>query len=268
MARHSIALFALAAAGLSGCPAEDAEGPSDRERYQDSATLSATDPAAAAAMCVDIGDMALRGECTVFAVRALGKIKGDTDAVCATLQGAADPWWHELCVFEAVDASGRSGDEAISRCAHSGQFLERCLAHALGREASRELRASYPPGTEADFMAWAQQRMEHYGLVGLTRQPLAQEYTARALADRARDASPPGSWVPWSLARCGGLPEPVCEEGYRKYLRMARGPRDGASICGGDLTAETVAAAGLPAWEPDVEGLALGVWGKLCKTGR
>ena len=59
--------------------------------------------------------------------------------------------------------SSDSKNGAISACQRSGEFIERCLSHALSRHADRDWR-SVPLGKEHEFLTWLEEQIPIYGL--------------------------------------------------------------------------------------------------------
>lgn len=253
-------LFGCCALLLAGCSGT-AEPPSDQEAYREALALGETDPAAGAAACAGIGEVALRDECLLFAARALAQARGEAAAVCADI---ATVETRGACILEVVDAMALTGEEARVACTYAGHMQERCLSHAIQRELSREARR-FPPGQEQAFEEFVAERVVAMGLRS-TRPDYAGEQAARLIARRR---SRQGPQPPFSMAECGSASAAVCQEAYRVILRERMQGSDLAEvICTAPLTVEAVEAAGLPAWEPDAAALAEAAWAQTCKEER
>lgn len=251
----------LLAATLLACGGGAPEASSDETAYREALALGETDPAAGAQACGSIGDVALRDECLLFAARALAKARGEAAAVCAEIQTVET---RGACILEVVDAMALTGEEAQAACAHAGPMQERCLSHAIQRELSREARR-YPLGEERAFEAFVAERVTAMGLQS-TRPDYPGEQCARLIARRRGRQGPQ---PPFRLAECGTASASVCQEAYRVILReRLQGGSLAQELCAAPVTAEAVAAAGLPAWEEDAAALAEAAWAQTCKEAR
>lgn len=262
MSRSAVTTALLGGLLLAGCPSEAPPDAVtlDRQAYAASAGLLASDPAAAAAKCAEISDTVLAGDCATFAAKAMAKRKLDPLPVCA---GIRHTGWQQVCYFECVDAAGLYGDTAVKACDRAGGFRQRCLSHALGREADREWR-TVPAGQEAAFLAWLDQRMPAYGL-DTSVENIPRDFLAKRIAQRVAAGSQPGAPRRFSRADCGDIPAETCKEVYRFYVRKLFRQQDMRALCSQSLVRETVEAAGLPGWEDDFAEHAPEMWVRLCR---
>jgi hypothetical protein len=253
-------LFAITA--FLAC-AEDAPldpAAADRLAYTRSATLTSTDPAAAAAACLEIEDLVLEGECATFAAKHLAKAKLDPLPLCEQVGHAG---WQQVCFFESVDAAGLTGETAVAACRRAGEFRQRCLSHALSRESDRDWRR-VAAGREREFLDWIEGRMVVYGLD--TRiENIPRDFLARRVANRlaaqAKGQKPPR----FSVQECGDVPADTCSQVYRQYVRLVYKRQDVQTLCQSSITREAVEATGLPGWEDDFQGSVSTIWVRLCK---
>lgn len=132
-------LWLLGLACQTGSPSVDSRL-LDRSLYQQA--LREPDPERAIALCEQISDRPLRGECVVFEAGEYLQAGGDGYSACRRLE---DDSWQAVCIFEMVDAGKLRGEEALRVCKDTGPFIERCLAHALQREENA-LARQFPAG--------------------------------------------------------------------------------------------------------------------------
>jgi hypothetical protein len=233
----------------------------DRQAYAASASLLATDPAAAAGKCAEISDTVLAGDCATFAAKAMAKRKLDPLPVCESIRHTG---WQQVCFFECVDAAGLFGDQAVKACDRAGGFRQRCLSHALGREADREWR-TVAAGQEPAFLAWLDEKMPAYGL-DTTVENIPRDFLAKRIAQRvAAESQGGGRPRRFSRADCGDIPRETCNEVYRFYVRKLFRQQDMRALCSQSLVRETIEAAGLPGWEDDFAEDAPEMWLRLCR---
>lgn len=164
---------------LLGCLSPPPEDPAltDARAYADA--IKEADPQRALALCGQITDVSMNGECTMFAARQIARSGGNATPICQGLSQG----WREVCLFEIVDSSGLRGEAAAIACKDTGGFKERCLAHALQRE-ERPISEQFPPGREAEMMAHIRTRVTLYGLDGITEEAIDEKMTARIITER------------------------------------------------------------------------------------
>jgi hypothetical protein len=245
---------------LLGCLSPPPEDPAltDSRAYADA--IKETDAQRALALCNQITDVSMNGECTMFAARQIAQTGGNATPVCEGLRQG----WREVCLFEIVDASGLRGEAAASACQGTGGFKERCLAHALQRE-ERPISEQYPPGQEAEMMAYIRTRVTLYGLDGLTQEAIDEKMAARIITERVLRSGRPRGTLPMSRSFCGTASDAVCVESYRIYVTKAGGPGRVPKDCTLPMNPERVSAVGLPTWTAEFQPLADEAWGHLCK---
>jgi hypothetical protein len=231
----------------------------DQSLYQQA--LRETDPERAIALCEQISDLPLRGECVVFEAGEYLKAGGDGSSACLRL---GDANWQAVCLFEMVDAGKLRGEEALRMCKDTGPFIERCLAHALQREENA-LARQFPAGQEGALQAHIGDLLKTYGLDAISEEPIDAIITGRIIADRFRRS---GRDRLFSLAVCGTANEVACVEAYRVVVmtggRDARAPSD----CTPPIDRDQVSALGFPVWEDDAQGIADQVWAHQCRRAR
>lgn len=231
----------------------------DREAYAASAAALASNAAQAAEHCSRIREDRLHGECATFAAKEMGKQRLDGLALCATVRHDG---WGQVCSFEAADGAGLIGDEALAACDRSGEFLERCLSHALSRHADRDWR-SVPLGKEAEFLSWLEEKIPYYKLEN-GYQDVRKDFLARRIAERVRRAVA-GQPRQFTTTGCGAAPAATCSEAYRYLVRGAQAAQDVSSLCSDALTPERLAAAGMPVWTDGDPAVVAGLWDVLCR---
>ena len=225
------------------------------------AAIKETDPQKALALCQQITDTSMHGECTMFAARQVASSGGDATAIC---NGLVENGWRQVCRFEVVDASGMRGEAAASACAGTGPFKERCLAHALQRE-ERPISERFPPGKEAEMMAHIRDRVSLYGLDGLTEEAIDEKMTARIITDRVLRAGRPRGMMPMSRRHCGTATDAVCIEAYRIYVTKVGGPGKVPKECTIPMDPFKVSALQLPTWTEEFQPLADEAWLQICR---
>ena len=246
---------------LLGCLTTPPEDPGVTDARAYAAAIKETDPHRALALCEQIEDTSMNGECTMFAARQLAKNKGDAMAVCDGMRAVG---WQQVCRFEVVDASGLRGEQAVAACADTGGFKERCLAHALQRE-ERPISQQFPAGQEAEMMAYIRERVTLYGLDELTREAIDEKMAARIITERVLRAGNPRGSLPMSRSLCGTATDAVCVEAYRIYVTKVGGPGRVPRDCSIPMDTHRVSAMRLPTWTEDFQALADITWGQLCK---
>lgn len=237
---------------LLGCGTQ-----TDAERYL-KATASPDNPAA----CDAITDRWLAGECQAMAAAEIAEA-GDVDsalAVC-TEMSTDDPWQDE-CFFLISDRIIASGLQAAAICARAGRYQDRCLGHAFGREG-RALLKEMTPGEERaayrELRAMSQGYFDDPQTAGKKLWHLMVEFIA------SRDIE-----APFSAATCGGLAENLCRTGFltriRFSVRDARGTEQTLHELCEELpvTLEAAEAAGVTAWEPDIDRVVQSAWRQFC----
>lgn len=246
---------------LLACTGEPPEDPAVTDNRLYTQAITEADPQQALVLCRQITEVSMHGECTMFAAKQVAQAKGNAVAICDELD---DVGWQQVCLFEIVDASGMSGEEAVSACARTGSFQERCLAHALQRE-EMGISRNFPPGKEAEMMAHIRERVTLYGLDGLTEEAIDEKMAARIITERVLRAGMPRGSVPMSLSLCGTATEAVCVEAYRIYVTKVGGPGRVPKDCSVPMNVERVRAVGLPTWVEEFQPLADQAWRHLCK---
>ncbi|MCB9794580.1 MAG: hypothetical protein H6741_17830 [Alphaproteobacteria bacterium] len=85
---------------LSACGDEPVDGIEEARRYAEATRLAAEDPAAARAICAQLSEERVRGECTIYTLdlQAIEDPHGALE-VCASLEG----WVRGECVFIVTD---------------------------------------------------------------------------------------------------------------------------------------------------------------------
>lgn len=248
-------LFLAACFGSS----EPTSASQDRDAYAASAAALSTNAALAAEHCSRIEDDRLHGECATFAAKEMGKQRLDGLALCATVRHDG---WGQVCSFEAADGAGLIGDEALAACDRSGEFLERCLSHALSRHADRDWR-SVSLGQEALFLAWLEEKIPYYRLED-GYQDVRRDFLARRIAERVR-RSAAGEPRQFTTATCGTAPAATCSEAYRYLVRGSKAAQDVSALCTAPLTPERLAAAGMPVWTDGEPATVAALWDVLCR---
>lgn len=245
---------------LLGCLSPPPEDPAltDARAYADA--IKEADPQRALALCGQITDVSMNGECTMFAARQIARSGGNATPICQGLSQG----WREVCLFEIVDSSGLRGEAAAIACRDTGGFKERCLAHALQRE-ERPISEQFPPGREAEMMAHIRTRVTLYGLDGITEEAIDEKMTARIITERVLRSGRQRGAQPMSLSLCGTATEAVCVEAYRIYVTKIGGPGRVPKDCSLPMNTQRVSALGLPIWTEDFQALADQTWSQLCK---
>lgn len=228
----------------------------DREAYAASARALAQDAQEAARLCLTIQDPVLQGDCATFTAKQMAGQRLDPLPLCAAVTHAG---WKQVCYFEASDGAGLVEDAAIEACQRSGEFIERCLSHALSRHADRDWR-TLALGQEDDFLAWLEEQIPRYGLES-GHQDVRKDFLARRIADRMRK----GSAGAFSSASCGDAPPATCAEVYRYLVRGAARDTDVTALCAQPITDARLSAAGLPTWPDGDPAVVADLWGRLCR---
>ena len=246
---------------LLACPQDPPDNPQLNDRLAYAQAIGEDDPRAALALCDQIEDVSMHGECSMFAARAIAQQGGDGEAVCEALPTLA---WREVCFFEIVDASGTRGENALKACQRTGAFKERCLAHALQRE-ERNLMLRFGAGQEAELMAYIREQTGSYGLADITEEAIDVKIAARIMAQRvmSRSQGRPLSDIVFTRADCGTATDDACVEAYRILVTKAGRavPRD----CSPPMEVARIRALRLPTWSEDFQPLAERTWAHLCK---
>lgn len=229
----------------------------DQQHYQQA--MAETDPQRAVALCEQIEDVPLRGECVVFEAGELLRAGGDGYSACGRLENSD---WQSVCYFEMVDAGKLRGERALRTCQRTGAFVERCLAHALQREEN-ELSQQFPAGQEAELQAHIRGMLQRYGLGEHTEEKLDVTIAGRIIADRFRRG--PGLSEPFERAACGSADDAACVEAYRVLVLRAGGQGRVPEDCEPPIQVEQVAAMGLPVWSADAQAIGDAVWLHLCR---
>lgn len=250
---HLLLVFSLVACDQ---PAEPSTHTLDRERYSESARTMKQDVEKAAALCLQIEDTVLQGECATFAAKRLAGQRFDPLPLCAQV---VHKGWQQVCYFEASDGAGLVGEEAISACGRSGEFIERCLSHGLSRHADRDWR-NVALGQEGEFLAWLEVQIPLYGLQD-GFQDVRKDFLARRIADRLRRSNQ----AAFSTAACGEAPADTCAEVYRYLVRGASRELDVATFCAQPITDEALAAAKLPTWPDGDPAVVADLWSRMCR---
>ncbi len=249
----------LALAGCLGATEPSSEA-LDRGRYTASTRAMGTDPAEAARLCLDIGDDVLQGECITLAAKEMAGKRLDALPLCDQVR---HPGWAQVCTFEVADGAGLIGDEAIAACQRSGEFIERCLSHALSRHADRDWR-TLDAGQEGAFLAWMDEQIPHYGLEqGF--QDTRRDFLARRISERVRREAPGGQPRSFSMADCGEAPADTCAEVYRYLVRGSARAMDVSTLCAAPITDAALQGAGLPVWTDGEPAVVADLWGRLCR---
>lgn len=237
-----------------------AEPDPDRLAYHASLNLLDDDPVAAAAACTPIQDPVLHGECALFAAAALARSGQDARPTCSGITQSA---WREACFFEIADAMQLTGADAREACAGSGQFRDRCLAHALNRLGPQAAQLAPESGAMVQMLAGQARAL---GLTGRAADDAARDVVAQHLAGQWRERAPD----PPAFRRvdCGTADDDTCTKTYRLIVKdVAKQPRP-TGPCAAGATREAVEAAGLPGWHDDVAGPAEEMWRGICRTPR
>lgn len=267
-------------AGLWGC-AQDAE--KDRARYQ--RALATTDPASATAICAEIVDPDLRGECLVGIARvaagagaaetawaacdAIGAVATQTPSRQARPGGArpgetgplqAGPW-REECVFAVVDALEMVGPEAWRACAAAGRYRQPCVGHAVTRAIASWTDLPLEIGQEAALELEIRRRVRRLSPPmgrGPVQTPIVTG-TVRKIAQRWEGRT-------FDAAECGVATEERCAHAYGETMPTHMPEVDRGAICGRALNVEGVQAAGGAPWIPGSEAVVLRAWSDLCRS--
>lgn len=246
---------------LLGCLSAPPEVPEVVDARAYAAAIKESDPQKALALCQEITDASMHGECSMFAARQVAVAGGDAVAICDAL---AEQGWRQVCRFEVVDASGMRGEAAATACAGTGAFKERCLAHALQRE-ERPISERFPAGQEAEMMAYIRERVSLYGLDGLTQEAIDEKMTARIVAERVMRSGRPRGMLPMSRSYCGTATDAVCIEAYRIYVTKIGGPGKVPKECTIPMSPFKISALQLPTWTEEFQPLADEAWQQLCR---
>ncbi|MFT5684805.1 MAG: hypothetical protein ACI8RZ_005750 [Myxococcota bacterium] len=231
--------------------------PTDAERY-----LAATADPSNPTRCDPIADAWLAGECRTMAAAAVVE-GGDVDGgitICGQLT-VGDPWRDE-CYFLVSDRSSASGDQAREICALSGQFEDRCLGHAFGRDG-RALLEGVVPGEELVAYRALREKSGEYFAEQQTSSKKLWHMMTEFVASRDFD-------VPFSAATCGTLPKSICRTGFQTRIRFSIRDSGGFEgdlhgLCGkGRVEVEAAVALGGPRWEADVDEVVQGAWRQFC----
>jgi hypothetical protein len=225
--------------------------------------LAATADPSNPARCEPIGDPWLAGECRAMAAAALlegGDLDAGLDACGALLPG--DPWRDE-CFFLLSDRMSASGEQARQLCAQSGQFEDRCLGHAFGREG-RAMLQNVAPGEERDVYRALREKSTEY----FSDQQTASKKLWHLMIEfvASRDIQ-----QPFSAATCGSLPRGICQTGFQTRIRFMIRDAGGNkqtlhSLCNGQPVAvEAAVALGGPRWEADTDELVQRGWRQFCQ---
>ena len=212
-------------------------------------------PEEALPVCLEIGDLALQGECLSFAaVEALGRAQPElAQQICAA---ADSDLWREECVFLLADRRERLRAEAAEDCAQAGRFISDCLSHALERDYRMLPDDLRRPGGEAALLAELNDMATHYGEGGESDGALLM---AHIIARRVG----PG---PLHMKACGQVPPEVCHTGFLIALSIPGPGIDRAAACQEPRSADTVAAAGLRPWTPEAERAGRLALSTLCEA--
>lgn len=254
--RFLLSILLLAACTGEAPPSAAAQ---DRQAYAASAAALQSDAAQAAALCGQIENDRLHGECATFAAKEMGKQRLDGLALCATVRHDG---WAQVCSFEAADGAGLIGEQALAACDRSGEFLERCLSHALSRHADRDWR-QVPLGEEATFLAWLEEKIPYYRLEN-GYQDVRKDFLARRIAERVRRGVA-GDPTRFSTADCGTAPATTCTEAYRYLVRGSRAAQDVTDLCSAPVTPARIQAAGLAVWADGDPDTVDALWRVLCR---
>ena len=246
---------------LLGCLSPPPEVPEVVDARAYAAAIKETDPHQALALCQQITDPSMHGECGMFAARQLAEAGGDAVAICDSL---TEQSWRQVCRFEVVDASGMRGEAAVVACTGTGAFMERCLAHALQRE-ERPISERFPPGQEAEMMVYIRERVSLYGLDGLTQAAIDEKMPDRIIAERELRGGRPRGMLPMSRSHCGTATDVVCIEAYRIYVTKIGGPGRVPKDCTTPMRPIKISALQLPTWTEEFQPLADAAWQQLCR---
>lgn len=251
---HPSGVGGLLAIALAGC---GTEASSDADHYR--AALVA-DPTQAAALCRQIEDPSLAGECGTFAARRM-TMAGALEPALAACEAIEDGLWSDECVFVAVDTAGLEGAAARDACDRAGRYREFCLGHAVNRTVANLDPASLPLAVgdedalgevisaqiERDGPTLPRPHRETVWFTGMARW-LAQRWTEAPFDDRA----------------CGVASEDLCRRAYTETMQARMEQVDRDRICAGDLTSEAVQAAGGTPWVEGSETIVVPAWAALC----
>ena len=216
------------------------------------AAVSAADPAA----CGAPGAAEPVDECVAQAARELA-VQGRGEEARSACQGLAGGPWRDECFFLVTDTLDLRGDEARRACQDAGQWRQQCVGHAMARDA-HDIMAELGLGHEDEATERIVQEVATY--VGARQaEPRARAILADELAGRAEGAL--------SALDCGTAARDLCRDAYSERVRRAAGGQEARwrQACGRTVDRQRVEAAGLPAWEPDMEPVALDAWKRLCE---
>ncbi|MDG1478113.1 MAG: hypothetical protein P8R54_00915 [Myxococcota bacterium] len=232
--------------------------PTDAEHY-----LAATADPGNPARCEPIGDPWLAGECHAMAAAWLIE-HSDTDAGLAVC-GALPPGdtWRDECFFLLSDRMSAAGDQARQVCAQSGQFQDRCLGHAFGREG-RAMLQEVATGEERDVYRALRVKSAEY----FDDQQTASKKLWHMMIEfvASRDIQ-----QPFSAATCGGLPRRICQTGFQTRIRFMLRDAGGSkqtlhTLCNGQpVEVGAAIALGGPSWEADADALVQEGWRQFCR---
>lgn len=236
----------------------DAAPDPDRLAYTESLRLLGADPAAAAAACTRIADPVLHGECALFAAASLSASGADGRAMCAGIEHGA---WRGACFFEVSEAQQLRGEEARTACAQARDFQTRCLAHALNRDGP-EAAEAVPDAASMERVLIGRARA--LGLAGSAAEDAARDVVAQHLSGEWRVRGEPAR--AFRRTDCGTASAATCAKTYRLVVKGAAGTPRPTEPCEEGATRAAVAAAGLPPWDDDLDGIAGGVWAGICRA--
>ena len=222
--------------------------------------VEAKRPESSLAICSQISDERLRGECVLFAAKAQAMQKRPALAFC---NQAPTISWQSACAFEVSDMAGLTGKEADKACQMAGEFQSRCMYHALQREES-SLNQAYPLGQEKDLMYAILSRMESLNAKMIEGDPLHITLTARIISRRFQAAWISDKDLTFDRSICGTASPDVCTEAYRLTVKMLSHNRP-PEPCQTPMSAEIVAQSGLPLWSPEFEVWAQEAWANVCR---
>ena len=212
------------------------------------------EPQAALQGCTKLEDERERGDCTLFAVIALGKLKQDALGACLDLASG----WRALCVLEYSDAARLTGAAAEEACLLAGDLKERCIAHVISREVSnRWLETGW--GGEAGLLAWTEARLVEvdYASFLSARESLAIELVAGLVSeDRIRQGTRYGESL------CGTLPDEACNEVIRLALKRQKVPYD---ACVHKEPALAQDDYDMPSWHEGLDDRMMEAWELYCQ---
>ncbi len=237
--------------GISTTPGTAAEPETDVPSYL---ALLDEEPQAALQGCAELEDERERGDCTLFAVVALGKLKQDALGPCLDLGDG----WRELCVLEYSDAAQLTGPAADEACRHAGDLKERCLAYVISREvANRWPETEW--GGEAGLLAWTEARVVEvdYASFLTAREGLAIELVAGLVSE---DRIGPGA--EYGEALCGTLPDEACNEVIHQALKRQNVPY---AACVHKEPALARDDHDMPSWHESLDDRMVQAWELYCQ---